>query len=163
MDKVWNYKAQGDINDIKHLSAALNVNMVIANLLVQRGIKTFNEAKAFFRPKLTELHDPFLMKDMDKAVERLEQAIEKQEKVLVYGDYDVDGTTSVALLYLFLKDYLKQIDYYIPDRYTEGYGISPQSIRAASFVGRSCFHKIRLSVEAFCVPPDSERHLRPCL
>jgi single-stranded-DNA-specific exonuclease len=132
MDKVWNYKAQGDINDIKHLSAALNVNMVIANLLVQRGIKTFNEAKTFFRPRLTELHDPFLMKDMDKAVERLEQAIEKQEKVLVYGDYDVDGTTSVAMMYLFLKDYLKQIDYYIPDRYTEGYGISPQSIDFAA-------------------------------
>jgi single-stranded-DNA-specific exonuclease len=132
MEKVWNYKEQGDINDIKHLSAALNVNMVIANLLVQRGVKTFNEAKTFFRPKLTELHDPFLMKDMDKAVERLEQAIERQEKVLVYGDYDVDGTTSVAMMYLFLKDYLKQIDYYIPDRYTEGYGISPQSIDFAA-------------------------------
>jgi single-stranded-DNA-specific exonuclease len=132
MDKVWNYRAQGDINDIKHLSAALNVNMVIANILVQRGIRTFNEAKAFFRPKLTELHDPFLMKDMDLAVERLQRAIDNQEKVLVYGDYDVDGTTSVAMLYLFLKDYLKQIDYYIPDRYTEGYGISPQSIDYAA-------------------------------
>ena len=132
MEKLWNYKAQGDINDIKHLSAALNVNMVISNLLVHRGIRTFNEAKNFFRPKLTDLHDPFLMKDMDKAVVRLQQAIENQEKVLVYGDYDVDGTTSVAMMYLFLKDYLKQIDYYIPDRYTEGYGISPQSIDFAA-------------------------------
>ena len=132
MEKLWNYKAQGDINDIKHLSAALNVNMVISNLLVHRGIRTFNEAKSFFRPKLTDLHDPFLMKDMDKAVVRLQQAIENQEKVLVYGDYDVDGTTSVAMMYLFLKDYLKQIDYYIPDRYTEGYGISPQSIDFAA-------------------------------
>ncbi len=132
MEKSWQYKAQGDGNDVKHLSAALNVNMVIASLLVQRGIKTFSEARSFFRPKLSDLHDPFLMKDMDKAVDRLQRAIERQEKVLVYGDYDVDGTTSVALMYLFLKDYLKQIDYYIPDRYTEGYGISPQSIDFAA-------------------------------
>ncbi len=97
MDKVWNLKKQGDLNDVKHLSAALNVNMVLARLLVQRGIKTFNEAKAFFRPRLSDLHDPFLMKDMDKAVARLETAIAKKEKVIVYGDYDVDGTTSVAI------------------------------------------------------------------
>ncbi len=132
MGKLWSYKPQGDINDIKHLSAALNVNMVIANLLVHRGVKTYNEAKAFFRPRLSDLHDPFLMKDMDKAVERLERAIQNQEKVLIYGDYDVDGTTSVAMMYLFLKDYLTNIDYYIPDRYTEGYGISPQSIDYAA-------------------------------
>ncbi|MFZ5431098.1 MAG: single-stranded-DNA-specific exonuclease RecJ [Bacteroidota bacterium] len=132
MGKVWNLKPQGDINDIKHLSAALNVNMVIANLLVQRGIKTFNEAKSFFRPRLTDLHDPYLMKDMDKAVARLEQAIQSQEKVLIYGDYDVDGTTSVAMMYLFLKDYLNNIDFYIPDRYSEGYGISPRSIEYAA-------------------------------
>ncbi len=128
MDKVWNLKPQGDSNEIKHLSAALNVNMVIANLLAQRGVATFNEARKFFRPSLSDLHDPFLMKDMDKAVARLERAILDQEKVLIYGDYDVDGTTSVAMIYLFLKDYIRNIDYYIPDRYTEGYGISPQSI-----------------------------------
>lgn len=132
MDKIWNLKPQGDINDIKHLSAALNVNMVIANLLVQRGIKTFNEAKSFFRPRLTDLHDPYLMKDMDKAVERLEYAIQNQEKVLIYGDYDVDGTTSVAMMYIFLKEYLNNIDFYIPDRYSEGYGISPRSIEYAA-------------------------------
>ncbi|HPJ78470.1 MAG TPA: single-stranded-DNA-specific exonuclease RecJ [Prolixibacteraceae bacterium] len=132
MDKIWSIKPQGDNNDIKHLSAALNVNMVIANLLAQRGVKTFNEARSFFRPRLSDLHDPFLMKDMDRAVERLERAIRNQEKVLIYGDYDVDGTTSVAMLYLFLKDYLTHIDYYIPDRYTEGYGISPQSIEFAA-------------------------------
>lgn len=132
MNKNWNIKPQGEINEVKHLSAALNVNMVIANLLVQRGIKTFNEAKSFFRPRLSDLHDPFLMKDMDKAVTRLEQAISQQEKVLIYGDYDVDGTTSVAMMYLFLKDYIQNLDYYIPDRYTEGYGISPQSIEFAA-------------------------------
>jgi len=128
MDKIWNLKKQGDQNEVKHLSAALNVNMVIARLLVQRGIKTYNEAKAFFRPRLSDLHDPFLMKDMDKAVERLEKAINNQEKVIVYGDYDVDGTTSVALMYLFLQQRIKEIEYYIPDRYSEGYGISPKSI-----------------------------------
>lgn len=106
--------------------------MVIANLLVQRGIKTFNEAKAFFRPRMADLHDPYLMKDMDKAVARLEKAIENQEKILIYGDYDVDGTTSVALMYVFLKEYFTNIEFYIPDRYTEGYGISPRSIEYAA-------------------------------
>jgi len=128
MDRIWDLKRQGDQNEVKHLSAALNVNMVIARLLVQRGITTYNEAKAFFRPRLSDLHDPFLMKDMDKAVERLDRAIKKQEKVIVYGDYDVDGTTSVAMMYLFLKQRIRNIEYYIPDRYSEGYGISPKSI-----------------------------------
>jgi single-stranded-DNA-specific exonuclease len=132
MDKIWNIKTQGDANVIKHLSAALNVNMVIANLLAQRGITSYDEAKSFFRPRLSDLHDPFLMKDMDKAVARLEQAIENQEKVLIYGDYDVDGTTSVAVMYQFLRSRIKNLDYYIPDRYSEGYGISPQSIDYAS-------------------------------
>ncbi len=131
MEKIWNLKRQGDQNEVKHLSAALNVNMVIARLLVQRGIKTFNEAKAFFRPRLTDLHDPFLMKDMDKAVSRLEEAIDKKEKVIIYGDYDVDGTTSVAMMYSFLKNRIENIEYYIPDRYSEGYGISPKSINYA--------------------------------
>jgi single-stranded-DNA-specific exonuclease len=131
MDKIWNYKKQGDLNEVKHLSAALNVNMVIARLLVQRGIKTFNEAKSFFRPRLSDLLNPFLMKDMDKAVTRIEQAIGNKEKVLIYGDYDVDGTTSVAMMYSFLKSRIEQIEYYIPNRYSEGYGISPQSINYA--------------------------------
>lgn len=131
MERVWRVKPQGDINEIKHLSAALNVDMIVANLLVQRGIKTYNEAKAFFRPRLNDLHDPFLMKDMDKAVERLERAIQGQEKVMIYGDYDVDGTTSVAMMYLFLKKRIKDLYFYIPDRYSEGYGISPKSIEYA--------------------------------
>ncbi len=131
MERVWRIRPQGDINEIKHLSAALNVDMVIANLLVQREIKTYNEAKAFFRPRLSDLHDPFLMKDMDKAVERLERAIRDEEKVMIYGDYDVDGTTSVALMYLFLKNRIKDLHFYIPDRYSEGYGISPTSIEYA--------------------------------
>jgi single-stranded-DNA-specific exonuclease len=128
MEKIWNLKKQGDANEIKHLSAALNVNMTIARLLVQRDIKTFNEAKAFFRPRLSDLHDPFLMKDMEKAVERLKLAIARQEKILIYGDYDVDGTTSVALVYTFLKSRINHLEYYIPNRYSEGYGISNKSI-----------------------------------
>ncbi|VAW15201.1 Single-stranded-DNA-specific exonuclease RecJ [hydrothermal vent metagenome] len=132
MDKVWKVKPQGDQNEVKHLSAALNVDMVIAKLLVQRNIKTYDQAKAFFRPRLNDLHDPFLMKDMGKAVARLEQAIEKQEKVLIYGDYDVDGTTSVALMHIFLKKRIKDLSFYIPDRYLEGYGISPKSIQYAA-------------------------------
>ncbi len=128
MEKVWNLKKQGDLHEVKRLSAALNVNMVIARLLVQRGIKTFGEAKSFFRPRLSDLLDPFVMKDMDKAVTRIEQAIENKEKVIVYGDYDVDGTTSVAMMYSFLRSRIEEIEYYIPDRYSEGYGISPRSI-----------------------------------
>jgi len=132
MDRVWNLKQEGDINIIKHLSVALNVDMVIANLLAQRGISNYAEAQAFFRPKLADLHNPMLMKDMDKAVERLERAIDNQEKVLIYGDYDVDGTTSVAMMYQFLRSRLKNLDYYIPDRYSEGYGISKTSILYAA-------------------------------
>ena len=116
MQKSWRIKKPADINDLKHLSAALNIDMSIANLLVQRGIKTFSEARSFFRPSLSDLHDPFLMKDMDKAVERIKKAIDGNEKVMIYGDYDVDGTTSVALMFSFLRSRITNIDYYIPDR-----------------------------------------------
>ena len=128
MQKSWRIKKPADNNDLKHLSAALDIDIPIANLLIQRGIKTYSEARSFFRPKLSDLHDPFLMKDMDKAVSRIKQAIDQDEKVMVYGDYDVDGTTSVALMYSFLSTRLNHIDYYIPDRYMEGYGISRLSI-----------------------------------
>lgn len=148
MERIWNLKKQGDQNEVKHLSAALNVNMVIARLLVQRGIKTFNEAKSFFRPRLSDLHDPFLMKDMEKAVDRLERAISNKEKVIVYGDYDVDGTTSVALMYTFLKSRFDEIEYYIPDRYSEGYGISPQSIDYAENNGFSLIIALDCGIKA---------------
>lgn len=122
---------------IKRLSAELNVSMLVASLLVNRGIKTFNEAKIFFRPQLSMLHDPFLMKDMDKAVSRLNKAINNKEKVLIYGDYDVDGTTSVSLVYMFLKNYYDNLDFYIPDRYSEGYGVSFKGIDFAAENGFS--------------------------
>lgn len=132
MDKRWVIKEPGDEETIESLSQSLGVDKVIANLLVQRGIQTFDEAKAFFRPSLDNLHDPFLMKDMDKAVTRLITALNNQERVMIYGDYDVDGTTSVALVYTFLKKHFDYIDYYIPDRYSEGYGISLKGIDFAA-------------------------------
>lgn len=110
------------------LAAEINVSSFLATLLVQRGVQDFEGAKSFFRPDLSVLHDPFLMKDMDKAVERLTSAMASGEKILVYGDYDVDGTTSVTMFYGFLRTIYDQLDYYIPDRYVEGYGISTQGI-----------------------------------
>ncbi|WP_199736845.1 single-stranded-DNA-specific exonuclease RecJ [Fibrisoma montanum] len=113
---------------IESLTQSLNISPFLASLLVQRGIHTFEEARSFFRPELGHLHDPFLMKDMDRAIERLKLAFLRQEKILVYGDYDVDGTTSVALFYGFLKTFYPHVDYYIPDRYKEGYGVSKAGI-----------------------------------
>lgn len=128
MDKKRNIKPRGSVDAIDHISSKLNVDEHIANLLVQRGVDSYEKAKDFFRPELDKLHDPFLMKDMDKAIERLDNAIENNEKILVYGDYDVDGTTSVALVTSFLKKYHTNVDFYIPDRYEEGYGISLKGI-----------------------------------
>jgi single-stranded-DNA-specific exonuclease len=135
MEKSWIIKSQGPEAEVLALSRALGINQVLANLLVQRGIHTFDEAKSFFRPDLAHLHDPFLMQDMEAAVERILTAINSKEGVMIYGDYDVDGTTAVALMYAFLKDHLEQLDYYIPDRYSEGYGVSQQGIDYAAEKG----------------------------
>lgn len=116
----------------ENLAQKLSVDPILAKLLVQRGITSFEEARLFFRPTLTSLHDPFLMADMEKAVDRLNCAIGHKEKILVYGDYDVDGTTAVALVYKFLQRYTSNVAYYIPDRYTEGYGISMKGIDYAA-------------------------------
>ncbi|MCK9255644.1 MAG: single-stranded-DNA-specific exonuclease RecJ [Bacteroidales bacterium] len=128
MKHRWLLKPTGNTETIETLSRELNVETQIAQLLVQRGINTFEEARVFFRPELSDLHDPFLMKDMDKAVERLLTAISNNEKILIYGDYDVDGTTAVAIIYNFLIRKYSNIEYYIPDRYQEGYGISFKGI-----------------------------------
>lgn len=128
MEKKWHLKNGHDASKIEALRAELKVDRIVAELLLQRGIGDFKTAQEFFRPDLENLHDPFLMKDMDKAVERLALAIEKKERVLLFGDYDVDGTTAVALLYSTLKEYLPTIEYYIPNRYSEGYGVSFQGI-----------------------------------
>lgn len=119
----------------QQLERELNISSAAARMLVVRGIQTAEEARAFIRPSLDKLHDPFLMKDMDKAVARLHQAITQGEKILIYGDYDVDGTTAVALMYRFLHSLTSHIDYYIPDRYTEGYGVSTQGIDYAAAEG----------------------------
>jgi single-stranded-DNA-specific exonuclease len=117
--------------DVQRLADELSIDAVLANLLVQRGVYTFNDAHVFFRPKLEYLHDPFMMKDMDIAVNRINKAIKNQENIMIYGDYDVDGTTAVSLVYLFLRKFYKRIIYYIPDRYNEGYGISYRSVDCA--------------------------------
>jgi len=128
MEKKWVIKERGDSGLVKQLAGDLGVSESLANLMVQRKITTPGEARKFFNPSLDYLHDPFLMKDMNRAVDRLSGAIKKGEKILVYGDYDVDGTTAVALVYSFLKKNNANVDYYIPDRYKEGYGVSFQGI-----------------------------------
>jgi len=120
----WNLKPKPDQALVEKLQSELKVDTIIATLLVQRGIKSYDEARMFFRPSLDDLHDPYLMKDMDKAVERIETALANEEKILVFGDYDVDGTTAVSLVSSYLKNYSSNIATYIPDRYNEGYGIS---------------------------------------
>lgn len=133
----WIFKTQSDeeTKQIKILADELNISPVLAQLLIQRGIYTFDDARVFFRPELSQLHDPFLMADMDKAVLRLSEAMEQNQKILIYGDYDVDGTTSVSLVYKFLLKFYNNIDFYIPDRYNEGYGISYQGIDFAAANG----------------------------
>lgn len=120
----WNLKSKPDNQKIKTLQNALQIDEIVATLLLQRGIESYEDAKTFFRPTLDDLHDPFLMKDMDKAVKRILTAIENQENILVFGDYDVDGTTAVSLVSSYLKTFYPNIATYIPDRYNEGYGIS---------------------------------------
>lgn len=128
MEKRWVLKEKGEPAVVKQLAATLDVPESLANLMVQRGITSAGEAKAFFNPSLEYLHDPFLMKDMNIAVDRISAAVKKNEKILVYGDYDVDGTTAVALMYSFLREQYSNVEYYIPDRYKEGYGVSFQGL-----------------------------------
>lgn len=132
MQKRWLVKTPRDITTIEEFRSTLKIDRIVAELLLQRGINTFEQAENFFRPKLDQLHDPFLMKDLREAVERINLAITNNEKILLFGDYDVDGTTAVALLYTVMKKHYDQIDFYIPDRYTEGYGVSYLGIDYAS-------------------------------
>ncbi len=149
LEKRWNVKSQGDEKVVAELAAALPISPVLANLLVQRGIDTVEKANRFFHPRLEELHDPFLMKDMERAVERIERAVKNREKIMVYGDYDVDGTTAVALVYTFLRrlghDNLR---FYIPDRYNEGYGVSIKSIDYAASKGVSLVITLDCGIKA---------------
>ncbi|MGJ8591569.1 MAG: single-stranded-DNA-specific exonuclease RecJ [Aquaticitalea sp.] len=124
----WTIKPKPETSKVKELSESLNVDAIVGTLLIQRGIESYEDAKQFFRPSLNDLHDPFLMKDMDKAVDRIEKAICEGENILVFGDYDVDGTTSVALMSSYLKTRTESVATYIPDRYEEGYGVSYMGI-----------------------------------
>jgi single-stranded-DNA-specific exonuclease len=127
MERRWKI-LKADREKAQALQHSLKISPVICDILIQRGIETFNQSKKYFRPELKDLHDPWLMKDMDKAVERIIKAVNDNEKVLVFGDYDVDGTTSVACMYSFLKKIYSEIDFYIPHRYREGYGVSKAGI-----------------------------------
>ena len=127
-ERQWIVKPVSDPEKAARLATELGIDRVLADLLVQRGVETFEEARSFFRPRLEDLHDPFLMKDMDKAVERVHQAVTGGQKILVYGDYDVDGTTAVAQVYSFLKQFTSKVSFYIPDRYDEGYGLSYKAL-----------------------------------
>lgn len=128
MEKRWVQAGQGDKQTTDSLAQQLQIDPSLAQILVQRGIHSFDQARDFFRPQLTQLHDPFLMKDMEKAIIRIDKALAANEKILIYGDYDVDGTTAVALVYSFLSQFTPAVSYYIPDRHKEGYGISTAGI-----------------------------------
>ena len=137
MNHKWNYQpiTSEQVEISQTLAQELGISPILGRLLVQRGITRVHEARKFFRPQLPDLHDPFLMKDMDIAVERLNRAMGKKERILIYGDYDVDGTTAVALVYKFIQQFYSNLDYYIPDRYNEGYGISRQGVDYAADTG----------------------------
>ncbi len=137
MTHKWNYLpiSTEQAEASQQLAQDLGISPVLGRLLVERGINTVSEAKKFFRPQLPDLHSPFLMKDMDIAVERLNLAMGRKERILIYGDYDVDGTTAVALVYKFIQQFYSNIDYYIPDRYNEGYGVSTKGVNYAAETG----------------------------
>ena len=146
--KIWKLKPSPDTQKIFELKKSLGVSKKICALLLDRGIDTFEKAKTFFRPQLSMLHNPFLMKDMDKAVSRLLKAMTSKEQIRVYGDYDVDGTTSVSMMYLFLKSQNANCDYYIPDRDSEGYGISYKGIDDAIDKGMTLMISLDCGIKA---------------
>jgi len=148
MEKAWTIREKPDSEIVRQLMEALKIDETLAALLVMRNITDFEAAKTFFRPQLAALHDPFRMTDMEKAVERVHLALENNEKILVYGDYDVDGTTSVALVYLFLKHRTANVGYYVPDRFIEGYGISFLGIDYAEKNGYSLIIALDCGIKA---------------
>lgn len=145
----WDVADPIDPTLLQPLASELNVSLPIAQLLYRRGIQDFDAAKKYFRPSLSDLHDPFLMKDMDRAVDRLIQAIDQQQRILIYGDYDVDGTTSVTLVYSFLAQYTDRVLYYIPDRYKEGYGVSLQGMEWAKQQGVDLIISLDCGIKSF--------------
>ncbi len=148
LQKRWNYKPVPEEQAVQDLMRGINASPALSKLLIQRGVHDFESAKAFFNPSLHQIHNSFLMKDMDKAVNRITEAIEKGENILVYGDYDVDGTTAVSLLYGFLIEHYENVSYYIPDRYAEGYGVSMQGIDFAHDNGVSLMVALDCGIKA---------------
>jgi single-stranded-DNA-specific exonuclease len=149
MQKRWAYKELPSREKVEELSKAINTNPYLTSILLQRGIEDFDNARNFFRPSLDQLHDPFLMKDMDKAVRRLKSALDREEKILIYGDYDVDGTTAVALVYSYLHSFYPSCEVYIPDRYAEGYGVSLAGIEYAEQNGFSLIIALDCGIKSF--------------
>jgi single-stranded-DNA-specific exonuclease len=148
MNRRWLHKTIPEKKDVEALSATINVNHSLTSILLQRGITTFDEARKFFRPSMSDLHDPFLMKDMGVAVDRIKKAIDNQEKILVYGDYDVDGTTAVSLVFSYLKSFYSHCDFYIPDRNAEGYGVSQAGVLWAEANGFTLIIALDLGIKA---------------
>jgi single-stranded-DNA-specific exonuclease len=148
MERRWVYKELPATDSIKKLSSEININAHLSAILIQRGIEDFTSAKDFFRPSLQHLHDPFLMKDMHRAVDRLKKAIEEEEKILIYGDYDVDGTTAVALVYSYLHRFYKHCEIYIPDRNKEGYGVSQAGVEWAEENGYTLIIALDCGIKA---------------
>jgi single-stranded-DNA-specific exonuclease len=148
MNRRWIYKPIPEKEQIQRLGEQLNINPFLTAILLQRGINTFESARLFFRPSLEDLHDPFLMKDMAAAVDRLKKAIDTGEKILIYGDYDVDGTTAVSLVFSYLREFYPHCDFYIPDRYAEGYGVSEAGIQWAEANGFSLIIALDLGIKA---------------
>ncbi len=148
MQKRWVLKPKKNVEQAKKLQQELGVNHIIAELLINREVETFDQAKDFFRPSIDNLHDPFLMKDMDRAIDRIERAIGNKEKILIYGDYDVDGTTAVSVVYSFFRDFHTGLEFYIPDRYAEGYGISNRGIDYAKENGFSLIIALDCGIKA---------------
>ena len=146
MNFKWNYEPPTSerLQAAKELADKIGMSPILADLLIQRGIKTESAAKRFFRPMLNELIDPFLMNDMDVAVDRLNDAMGRKERIMVYGDYDVDGCTAVALVFKFLQQFYSNIEFYIPDRYDEGYGVSRKGI------DRAAEHGVKLIIVLDC-------------
>jgi len=148
MSKRWTQKPEPDVKLVEEISSAININKTLSGILVQRGISDFEAARKFFRPAYADLNDPFIMKDMSKAIDRIQTAINNNEKILVYGDYDVDGTTSVSTVYGYFSRFYSNLDFYIPDRYTEGYGISFMSIDWAANHGFSLIIALDCGIKA---------------
>ena len=162
-EKRWLLRKDYEIEDVNRLAESLGVDRIIATLLVERGITTFEEAKRFFRPSLDQLHDPFLMKDMERAVERINEAIQNKERILIYGDYDVDGTSAVALVYSYFHSLTSNIDFYIPDRDTEGYGISFKGIDYAHETGVKLIIALDCGIKAIEQVDYANQHGIDCI